>query len=152
MRRGFLFALTLSLGCGARSDLPCAGARCAAEPQDSSGGGQTDARCAEALEVAPPCEGTGQIWVSTDACIDDGGSADIGDRLEVFCVNNIARFCLSHEACPWRDGGATSDAVTCSTSGLSSPYMASTRSGCAGWEGHNLYCCSAEGQIGLAKP
>ena len=89
--------------------------------------------------------------MSTNECIDDGGSSEGDDSLEVYCVNDIARFCLSHEACPWRDGGTTSDEVTCSTSGLSGSYMANMIGGCVGGEGSDIYCCSAEGRIGLAK-
>lgn len=97
--------------------------------------------------VCSNCTGTGRIFASIgDDCIDDGGGSAPGDTLEVYCVNDIARFCLSKEACPWRSGGSTSDAVTCSRSGLSSTYMASARNSCGVWQGHNRYCCSAAGR------
>jgi hypothetical protein len=153
-----LLAVALMFGCGARSDLPCALAPSMAEgcvaaerkDGDPDSGPVADV-CNRAFESAPPCEGTGQIWVSTDECIDDGGTNEGGDLLEVYCVNNIARFCLSHEACPWRAGGTTSDEVTCGASGLSGGYMANTVGGCMAWEAHDLFCCSPEGRIGLAK-
>src|SRR5215475_12185256 len=135
-----LTALALMLGCGARSDL-LAPDRRDGDLDAGPDSGPIDPLCDRPLEDAPPCEGTGQIWVSTNECIDDGGSAAQDDLLEVYCVNNIARFCLSHEACPWRNGAVTSDEVTCSTSGLSGNYMANTIGGCHGWEGNDIYCC-----------
>jgi hypothetical protein len=67
----------------------------------------------------------------------------------VYCVDNLARFCLSHEDCTWREGGTAADAVSCSASGLSSSYMAHMIKGCAGWQGHELYCCLPGGRIGF---
>lgn len=96
----------------------------------------------------PPCQGSGLIFASVgDECIDDGGVSATGDALEVYCVNDIARFCLSGETCPWRDGVTTSDAVTCSTAGLSTTYFASARDTCGEWESHQRICCSATGQV-----
>lgn len=125
-------ALTIALACGARSELPCPD--CASPTADPG--------------EAPRCQGTGQIWTSLeDDCIDDGGSSGAGDVLEVYCVDDVARFCLSHEDCPWRDGTIVAPDVTCSTAGLESTYMANTINGCAGFEQRDLYCCSPEGHI-----
>jgi hypothetical protein len=137
----------LALGCG-RTNLPCAQGiapsdDCALDPE------QYPAECDGALAEAPSCEGTGRIWSSTDECIDDGASNGTGDLLEVYCVDNLARFCLSHEDCPWRDGGNTAGELSCSASGLSSSYMANMINGCPGWQGHDLYCCSTQGRIGF---
>jgi hypothetical protein len=129
-------------GCGAKTELPCGSPDCDIPAS-------TDA-CDGAEEDRSPCEGTGRIWASLDDCIDDGGGADTGDLLEVYCVANIARFCLSHEDCPWRSGADVSDDKTCSHAGLTSSYMANTIRGCAGWESHRLYCCSPEGRMSFA--
>ena len=96
----------------------------------------------------PPCQGTGLIFGSVgDDCIDDGGGSTTGDTLQIYCVNNTARFCLSGEACPWRDGQTTPDSVSCSTAGLATTYFASARDACGNWEGHPRICCSASGQV-----
>jgi hypothetical protein len=98
--------------------------------------------------TGPPCQGTGLIFASVgDECIDDGGGSATGDVLQVYCVNDIARFCLSGEACPWRDGQVTADSVTCSSAGLASTYFASARDACGDWEGHPRICCSASGEV-----
>lgn len=133
-------ALTFALACGARSDLPC--------PADGAAPRSDCAPLDADLGEAPRCQGIGLIWTSLeDDCIDDGGSSDVGDRLEVYCVDDVSRFCLSHEACPWRDGIAVAGDVTCSAAGLQTTYMANTINGCAGFEQHDLYCCSADGHI-----
>lgn len=101
--------------------------------------------------VGPPCQGTGLMFASVgDECIDDGGGSATGDTLMVYCVNDIARFCLSGEACPWRDGQTTPDTVTCSNAGLSSTYFASARDTCGNWESHPRICCSASGQVSFS--
>ncbi len=98
-----------------------------------------------------PCEGNGLVWAKLDdPCIDDGGGNGADDILEIYCQNGIARFCLSHEACPWRGGGTTSDDITCSRAGLGSDYLASVHPGCQGWEGHDLYCCSPSAKISFS--
>ncbi|MDB4932297.1 MAG: uncharacterized protein JWM10_4781, partial [Myxococcaceae bacterium] len=91
------------------------------------------------------CVGTGLIQTIPDGCVDDGGSSSGGDGLQVYCVNNIARFCLTGEACPWRGGGSTSDAVTCSRAGLGSDFMA--RASCSQWNGRTNYSCDVAGRI-----
>ena len=100
---------------------------------------------------AVPCQGSGLVFTSIgDKCIDDGGQSAEDDDLQVFCVNNIARFCLSKEACPWRDGLPTANDVTCSTAGLNSNYFASARSACGDWQGHPRICCSANGHASFS--
>lgn len=104
-----------------------------------------------APDPAIACTGTGLIWQSVgDKCIDDGGQSDEDDDLQIYCVNNIARYCLSKEACPWRSGQPTSDAVTCSRAGLAGTYLASPRQACGVFQGHNRFCCSAAGQISFS--
>lgn len=118
----------------------------------SCGGGTgADAGKPPSSQSQQPCQGVGLIWASVgDKCIDDGGQSDKDDDLQVFCVNNIARFCLSKEACPWRDGGVTADDVTCSTAGLASTYFVSSRQACGEWEGHQRICCSPTGQVSFS--
>jgi hypothetical protein len=134
--------LAVAIGCGARTDLPC-------RPDEKGPLEYTCNPCRDSVDAAPSCEGTGKIWSSLDDCIDDGGTTDSGDLLEVYCVDGLARFCLSHEACPWRDGAATARDVSCSTSGLESTFMASAINGCHLWEDHDRLCCSEEGKIGF---
>jgi hypothetical protein len=109
-----------------------------------------DDDCDHVVDEGPDCTGQGLIAVIDDPCIADGGTSDKDDALEIYCVNGSARFCLSKEACPWRDGQPTSDAVSCSTSGLASSWMATVLEGCAGWQGHEQFCCSADGKISFA--
>lgn len=49
------------------------------------------------------CEGIGKIDTIPDQCIDDGGANGGSDNLEIYCYNNLIRFCLSNESCPWRE-------------------------------------------------
>ena len=145
MQAGYILLLcfVLLLACGAKTDLPCA---------EQEGILLYDCLDCQGVPAtaAPPCEGTGLITTVPDKCIDDGGQTGADDVLEVYCDQGLARFCLSREACPWRDGQSTPDMVTCSASGLSSDYMARTIRGCTGWQGYDLYCCSPDGQIGLS--
>jgi hypothetical protein len=60
-----------------------------------------------------------------DDCINDTGITAVGDSLEVYCLDNVMRFCLSGESCPWRDGTSPPTDSTCSPSGLWNPAMAS---------------------------
>jgi hypothetical protein len=59
-----------------------------------------------------------------DGCINDSGESAAGDSLEVYCVDDVMRFCLSGEMCPWRGGLAPPTESTCSPSGLLDPEMA----------------------------
>ena len=105
------------------------------------------------------CGGAGSVTVIGDECMDDGGRNGIGDSLEVYCVSGTARFCLSGETCPWRNGTpAHDDGATCSRSGLGAPaqdaelgpdFMAHVN-GCTGWQGHEWYYCDADAQIHFA--
>jgi hypothetical protein len=89
------------------------------------------------------CTGSGLIHVISDGCINDGGGSSGGDAVQVYCVNNIARFCLSGEACPWRSSPTFDDGSTCERSGLGSDYMANAW--CEQWNGYgNYYCTSSE--------
>jgi hypothetical protein len=100
--------------------------------------------------AALKCTGTGRIATIPDECMDDGGAGAAGDSLEVYCVNHLARFCLSGEACPWRDGApATDDGATCSRSGLDDPSAERDQYGdgflthawCSQWHHHGWYYC-----------
>ena len=90
------------------------------------------------------CSGNGHVLTIPDGCINDGGGSSGGDALQVFCCYGIARFCLSGEACPWRNGCVqTND--TCSRAGLSSDYMANAW--CSYFKGHANYYCNTNKQI-----
>jgi hypothetical protein len=88
--------------------------------------GPSDAGAADAghADAGPPgdpyrCDGGGLVWVVPDPCIDDYGGTAGGDSLEIYCQDGVARFCLSYEDCPWRDGGRVSDPLgTCSRAGI----------------------------------
>ncbi|CAF0983375.1 unnamed protein product [Didymodactylos carnosus] len=95
------------------------------------------------------CNGTGVVFIIPDGCMDDGGIDSVGDSLEVYCVDHIARFCLSGEACPWRSPvlpyTPLSERQTCSPAGLTSDYMANAS--CSLWNNHTNYNCCTNGQI-----
>jgi hypothetical protein len=89
------------------------------------------------------CTGSGLIHTISDGCMDDGGGSSGGDKLEVYCFEEIARFCLSGESCHWSTLPSTDDGTTCDGSGLSSDYMADAT--CDLWNSHaNYYCDSNE--------
>jgi hypothetical protein len=90
------------------------------------------------------CSGEGLIYVVPDECINDGGFSAGGDSLELYCCADTVRFCLSGEACPWREGCVDQD-TTCSRAGLESDYLANAW--CSEWQGHFDYFCSPEGRI-----
>jgi hypothetical protein len=90
------------------------------------------------------CSGNGHIQTIPDGCMDDGGSSSGGDAMQVFCCHGIARFCLSGEACPWRNGCIVSN-DTCSRAGLGSDYMANAS--CSYYKGHANYYCNTNKQI-----
>lgn len=140
-----LCSAAAGLQCGAKTSLPCTDdATAGGSPYDCAG-------CeAPAVPQAPPaCEGTGLVFRAPDSCIDDGGRTEADDDLEVYCWEGIARFCLSHEDCPWRDGSvAPGDPRTCSTSGLRATFFAAVRGGCDAFQGHRRLCCSEGGRIG----
>jgi hypothetical protein len=96
------------------------------------------------------CGGDGLVTTIEDPCIDDGGGTAINDSLEIYCQDHVARFCLSNEACPWRGGGRSAPDVTCSTAGLSSDYLANAIGACGIYQGHDTYCCSAQGTISFS--
>lgn len=135
--------LVFMLGCGARAELLCGDEDCSPPPTETS----RDEECSGELAPAPPCDDRGLVFSLPDECLDDGGNTDVGDVLEVYCIDGQARFCLSHESCPWRDGSI--DSASCSRGGLASTYMANTINECSGWLDHELYCCSMDGEIGL---
>jgi hypothetical protein len=95
--------------------------------------------------VAITCTGSGVIHTIPDGCMDDGGRSAGGDSLQVYCVNGVARFCLSGESCPWRSGSNPGDTVTCSRGGLGSDYMASA--GCSLYAGRRNYYCDPQSRI-----
>lgn len=84
------------------------------------------------------CEGSGKVRTIADEYIDDWGSSDGGDSLEIYCQDGKSRFCLSGEACTWRSGVRSSDTTTCSSAGLGGSQMAEVRR----WQGvdFNVNC------------
>ncbi|HTM20062.1 MAG TPA: hypothetical protein VL172_06140 [Kofleriaceae bacterium] len=106
------------------------------------------------------CTGGGLIATIGDECMDDGGVNGVGDGLEIYCSRGLTRFCLSGEACPWRDGRpAVDDGTTCSHAGLEDSaeseeygqdFMAHAT--CSPWQDHEWYYCDAEGQIRFSGP
>ena len=106
------------------------------------------------INDAGACSGSGLIATVPDDCMDDGGGTGIDDALEVYCFDAVPRFCLSGEACPWRDGGGSSDdRATCSRAGLDAGgelFMA--HAWCNQWQGHEWYVCGDDGQISFDAP
>jgi len=100
------------------------------------------------------CAGEGLVATVPDECMDDGGGTSINDSLEVYCVSGLARFCLSGEDCPWRNGSpATADGATCSRAGLDTGgenFMA--HAWCSQYQGHEWYVCGADSQISFDTP
>ena len=97
------------------------------------------------------CTGTGLVWTVPDDCMDDGGDTGVGDSMEVYCVHGRARFCLSGEACPWRDDPTFDDGTTCSRSGIGlSPHDEGadfmTHAWCSQWRAHEWTYCAPDGQ------
>lgn len=95
------------------------------------------------------CTGTGKIFVIPNECIDDGGINAIDDSLEIYCVCNRARFCLSGETCPWRNvtKSIVDDGRTCSRAGLTSSFMANAW--CKLWNNRKKYNCCYDGFLGF---
>lgn len=109
----------------------------------------TEYTCTPASTSSLACTRTGKIFEVPDACLDDGGINGVGDSLEIYCVCNRARFCLSGEACPWRnmEANITDDGRTYSRAGLTSPYMANAW--CNLWQNYTNYNCCYDGFIGF---
>jgi hypothetical protein len=105
--------------------------------------------------AAASCSGSGLVATVPDDCMDDGGANAAGDSLEIYCFEQVPRFCLSGESCPWRDHSPRSDdGRTCSHAGLGidgsggpqdHDYMA--HAWCSQWQGHQWYDCSPDGKI-----
>ncbi len=91
------------------------------------------------------CSGSGLVHTVPDGCMDDGGGSSGGDSLYVFCIDGIARFCLSGESCKFNPTPSSDDGTTCDRSGLGSDYMAN--GWCTLWNGHGNYYCDSSGQI-----
>jgi hypothetical protein len=97
------------------------------------------------------CTGTGLVHKISDGCMSDNGLTMPGDSLEVYCVDSVARFCLSGEACPWREGApAAGSDQTCEHSGLSNDVMATAS--CELWAGNTTYTCDASENVHLDAP
>jgi len=101
------------------------------QSEDPGGGGGT-------TSSVLACSGNGLIHTISDGCMDDWGQSSVGDKLEVYCVSGISRFCLSGESCPWRP--QPSSAQTCSMSGLGSAFMATAS--CNQYFGYSQYNCN----------
>ncbi len=91
------------------------------------------------------CSGSGHIATISDGCMHDGGGSSGGDALYIFCIDSIARFCLSGESCKFNPTPSSDDGTTCDRSGLGSDYMA--EAWCQQWNGHYYYYCDSSGQI-----
>ena len=118
MRR-FRLAVALAAGCGVAPTFPL---------------GETQSPLT--------CSGDGLVERVPNECLDDSGSSIVDDDLEIYCCDHIARFCLSGEPCPWRDGCLDTE-QTCSTAGLESEQMAVVR--CARWKELASLFCSPDG-------
>ena len=92
------------------------------------------------------CMGTGLVYVIPNPNINDGGTTTGWDDFEVYCYQGIARWCLSGEACPWRNDITSSSDKTCSNAGLGSDWMATVIWGDKKWNDYSSYYCNAEGQ------
>lgn len=111
------------------------------------GGGNGTGGTGGSTDDAAHCTGSGLVFTVPDACMDDGGMSGGGDNLEVYCVAGRARFCLSHEACPWRTA-LVDTAQTCERSGLTPAYPTYMASAwCELWKGKQFYECDTTGQI-----
>lgn len=92
------------------------------------------------------CTGTGLIHTIENTCVtQDFGTSGSSDKVEVYCCEGQARFCLSKEACPWRTGCPVGNTKTCSRAGL--PGTALAIAECDLWESQTSYSCSADEQI-----
>jgi hypothetical protein len=87
------------------------------------------------------CTGTGLVHTINNTCMTDHGTTSPSDNLEVYCCDGIARFCLSGEACPWRNGCVVTEA-TCSDAGLPAELMAEAT--CQRWRFISSYACDAD--------
>ncbi len=105
--------------------------------------------CTPAPTSKLDCKGKGKIFEIPDPCMNDGGIDYVGDSLEIYCICNRARFCLSGEACPWRNvtTNIEDNGQTCSQAGLTSSYMANAW--CNLWRNHANYNCCPGGFIGF---
>ncbi len=105
--------------------------------------------CTPASTSSLACNGTGKIFEIPDPCMNDGGVDAVGDSLEIYCVCNRARFCLSGEKCPWRNmkHDMKDDGKTCSRDGLPSSYMANAW--CNLWQNQTNFNCCYDGYIGF---
>lgn len=117
--------------------------------------GGIDDDCNGQIDCADPacsggaycCTGSGLVHTISNSCADDFGTTASSDEVEVYCCNGQARFCLSNEACPWRNGCV--DVVeTCSRSGLPGDMLATAT--CEKWQGISTYGCNADGQAVLS--
>lgn len=116
--------------------------------------GALDEDCNGAMDCADPactatpycCTGSGRIHTASNGCTDDFGMSGSSDELEVYCCDGQTRFCLSKEACPWRNGCVTSD-KTCVHTGLSGDIMAMLT--CERFQNQTTYACGPDEQIVL---
>lgn len=115
-----------------------------------------DGSCKDPYDIRPElrCSGNGLIFNVPDGCLDDGGKSSQGDSLQVYCCNEMARFCLSGEACQWRGGCPSIDAdnhQTCSRSGLGlfNDWMATAK--CNFYNGLQMFYCNEKGDVRFSK-
>jgi len=95
------------------------------------------------------CTGSGLVRTISDDYMDDWGNTSSGDGLEIYCQAGKSRFCLSGEACMWRNGGTSGvngagNDITCDISGLGDESMASV----TGWRGLTFFLTCTQGVAG----
>jgi hypothetical protein len=123
---------TIDEACTGGTDDDCDGyADCADGPCCGDGACTPTAFC---------CTGTGLVHTINNTCMSDYGTTSSSDNLQVYCCDGIARFCLSGEECPWRNGCIVTDA-TCSNAGLPAELMADAT--CQRWRSMSHYACDA---------
>jgi len=113
---------------------------------DDDCNGMTDCGDPACSSGAYCCTGVGKVHTISNSCNNDFGTSGSSDVVEVYCCDGQARFCLSGEACPWRNGCITSD-KTCSHAGLSGDILATAT--CQKWDNISTYGCSPDEQAVL---
>lgn len=133
---------------GSCSDDPDTVAELCTGANDDDCDGATDCDDTSCQNTPFCCVGEpdGLVHTISNSCVaDDFGSSGSSDTLQVFCCGGQARFCLSNESCPWRNGCPAGNTKTCSRGGLAGTMMAIAD--CQLWKGQTTYGCSLDEQI-----